>query len=47
LTYIVDITRAGIFSQISPFTNIEAMAIAVLSTAAFLMATLTLMKMKI
>ena len=47
LTYIVDITRAGIFSQISPFTNIEAIVIAILSTAAFLMATLTLMKMKI
>ena len=47
LTYVVDITRAGIFSQISPFTNIEAIVIAMLSAAAFLMATLTLTKMKI
>jgi ABC-2 type transport system permease protein len=47
LTYVVDITRAGIFSQISPFTNVEAIVIAMLSAAAFLMATLTLTKMKI
>ena len=47
LTYIVDITRAGIFSQISIFTNIEAIVIATLSAGAFIMATLSMMRMKI
>src|SRR5919109_470511 len=47
LTYIVDITRAGIFSQISMFTIIEVVVMAVLSAGAFLMATLSMMRMKI
>jgi ABC-2 type transport system permease protein len=47
LTYIVDITRAGIFSQISTFTNIEAVVMAAISIGAFLMATFSIIKMKI
>jgi len=47
LTYIVDITRAGIFSQISMLTTIEVVVMAALSAGAFLMATLSLIRMKI
>jgi ABC-2 type transport system permease protein len=47
LTYIVDITRAGIFSQISMFTIIEVVVMAALSAGAFLIATLSMMRMKI
>jgi ABC-2 type transport system permease protein len=47
LTYIVDITRAGIFSEISMFTTIEVVVMAALSAGAFLMATLSMMKLKI
>jgi len=46
LTYIVDITRAGIFNQISAFTNIEALVIAAASVSAFFLATLSMLKMK-
>jgi ABC-2 type transport system permease protein len=47
LTYIVDITRAGIFNQISVFTNIEIGVIAVVSAVTFFIATLSMLKMKI
>jgi ABC-2 type transport system permease protein len=47
LTYIVDITRAGIFNQISLLTNIEVGVIAVVSAATFFIATLSMLKMKI
>lgn len=47
LTYIVDITRAGIFSEISMFTIIEVVVMAALSAGAFVMATLSMMKLKI
>src|SRR5919205_4325121 len=47
LTYIVDITRAGIFNQISLFTNIEAGVIATVTAAAFFLATLSMLRMKI
>jgi ABC-2 type transport system permease protein len=47
LTYIVDISRAGIFSQISTFTNIQVLVITVLSIAVFFMAMISMVKMKI
>ena len=47
LTYIVDITRAGIFSQISILTTIEVVIMAALSAGAFLLATLSMIRMKI
>jgi ABC-2 type transport system permease protein len=47
LTYIVDITRAGIFNQITPFVQIEAVIIALVSFAAFMLATLSMLRMKI
>ena len=47
LTYIVDITRAGVFNQISFFTNIEVGVIAAVTAAAFFLATLSMLKMKI
>ena len=47
LTYIVDISRAGIFSQIIAFTNIQLVLISALSIGAFLLATISMMKMKI
>jgi ABC-2 type transport system permease protein len=47
LTYIVDVTRAGIFNQIDSFVNIEVGVIAAFTTAAFLLATLSMMRMKI
>lgn len=47
LTYIVDVTRAGIFNQIDTFVNIEAGIIAAFTAAAFFLATLSMMRMKI
>jgi len=47
LTYIVDITRAGIFNQITAFTNIEAGIIAAVSAATFFLATLSMLRMRI
>src|SRR5919199_2681302 len=47
LTYIVDITRAGIFNQITAFTNIEVGIIAAVTAAAFFLATFSMMRMKI
>ncbi|MEO9320217.1 MAG: ABC transporter permease [Nitrososphaera sp.] len=47
LTYIVDITRAGMFDQIQPFTIIEAGLIVVASAVAFAIATLSMLKLKI
>jgi ABC-2 type transport system permease protein len=47
LTYIVDITRAGIFNKIGLFTNIEAGVIATVTAAAFFLATLSMLRMKI
>jgi ABC-2 type transport system permease protein len=47
LTYIVDISRAGIFSQVTPFTNIQLLIITIVSVGAFLMATVSMIKMKI
>jgi ABC-2 type transport system permease protein len=47
LTYIVDITRAGVFNQITTFVNIEVGVIAAITAAAFLLATLSMLRMKI
>jgi ABC-2 type transport system permease protein len=47
LTYIVDITRAGIFNQIDFFTNVEVGVIAAITVAAFLLATLSMLRMRI
>ena len=47
LTYIVDVTRAGIFNQISFFVNVEVGVIAAFTMAAFLLATLSMMRMRI
>jgi ABC-2 type transport system permease protein len=38
LTYIVDITRAGIFSQVDTITNIEVLIITLVSVAGFVIA---------
>lgn len=47
LTYIVDVTRAGIFNQIDFFVNVEVGIIATFTTGAFLLATLSMMRMRI
>jgi ABC-2 type transport system permease protein len=47
LTYIVDISRAGIFSQIDTFTNIQVLIISVLSASVFIIATRSMVKMKV
>ena len=47
LTYIVDVTRAGIFNQIDTFVNIEVGVIAAFTAAAFFLATLSMMRMRI
>jgi ABC-2 type transport system permease protein len=47
LTYIVDVTRAGIFNQIDFFVNVEVGVIAAFTVAAFLLATLSMMRMRI
>lgn len=47
LTYIVDITRAGIYAQITDFTNIEVIIILVLSSAAFLIAAVSMLRVKV
>ncbi len=47
LTYIVDITRAGIFNNVTPFTNVEVGVIAVVTMAAFFLATISMMRMKV
>ena len=47
LTYIVDITRAGIYSQITGFTAIEVVIISVISSIAFLIAAISMLKVKV
>src|SRR3954452_5595320 len=47
LTYIVDITRSGIFSQINSFTNIEVVIISILSSIAFFIATISMVRVKV
>jgi ABC-2 type transport system permease protein len=47
LTYIVDITRAGIYSQITNFTNMEVVVILILSTVSFFIAAISMLKIKV
>jgi ABC-2 type transport system permease protein len=47
LTYIVDITRAGVFNQITFFTNVEAGVIAAAAAGTFALATLSILRMRI
>jgi ABC-2 type transport system permease protein len=47
LTYIVDITRAGIFSQIDVFTNIELVILSLLAATVFLIATRAMIRMQV
>ena len=47
LTYVVDITRAGIFSQINSFTNIEVVIVSILSSIAFFIATISMVRVKV
>ncbi|HVX02232.1 MAG TPA: ABC transporter permease [Nitrososphaera sp.] len=47
LTYIVDITRAGIFNQITLFTGIEMGVIAASAAGAFLLATISILRMRV
>ena len=47
LTYIVDISRAGIFSQIDMFTNIQVLVITLLAAVVFMIATKSMVKMKV
>ncbi len=47
LTYIVDITRAGIYAQITDFTNVEVIIILVLSSVAFLIAAVSMLRVKV
>ena len=47
LTYIVDISRAGIFSQINMSINIEVLMIGFLAATVFLLATRSMIKMNV
>ena len=47
LTYIVDISRAGIFSQINRLINFEVIIIGFLAITVFLIATRSMIKMKV
>lgn len=47
LTYIADITRAGIFSQADAFTNLEVLVLTIFSAGAFVIATRAMVKLQI
>src|SRR6476659_8605243 len=47
LTYIVDISRAGIFSQISAFTNIQVLILGALAATVFVIAIRSMVSMKV
>jgi ABC-2 type transport system permease protein len=47
LTYIVDITRAGIYSQITDFVIVEVAVISILSSIAFFIAAISMLKVKV
>lgn len=47
LTYVVDISRAGIFSQVDAFTNIEVLIITLVSAAGFVIAIRSMISMKV
>jgi ABC-2 type transport system permease protein len=47
LTYVVNITREGIFSQVDEFTNIEIFILILFSSSAFIIATRSIAKMRV
>jgi len=47
LTYIVDITRAGIYSQVSDFVNLEVIIISILAIVAFSFAAFSMLRVKV
>jgi len=47
LTYIVDITRAGIYSQVSNFVNLEVIIISILAIVAFSFAAVSMLRVKV
>lgn len=47
LTYIVDITRAGIYSQISDFVSFEVIIISILAIVAFSFAAVSMFRVKV
>ena len=47
LTYIVDITRAGIYSQITDFVIVEVAVISILSSIAFFVAAISMLRVKV
>lgn len=47
LTYIVDITRAGMFNEVTLFTNIEVAVITAASAGTFALATISLLRMRV
>jgi ABC-2 type transport system permease protein len=47
LTYIVDISRAGIFSQISAFTNFQVLILGALAATVFVIAIRSMVSMKV
>ncbi len=47
LTYIVDITRAGIYSQVTDFVIVEVVVISILSSIAFFIAAISMLRVKV
>jgi ABC-2 type transport system permease protein len=47
LTYIVDVSRAGIFSQVDAFTNVQVLIITLVSAAGLVIAIRSMVGMKV
>jgi ABC-2 type transport system permease protein len=47
LTYIVDITRAGVYAQVSDFVNLEVIIITILALVAFSIAAVSMLRIKV
>jgi ABC-2 type transport system permease protein len=47
LTYIVDITRAGVYAQVSDFVNLEVIIITILALIAFSIAAVSMLRIKV
>ena len=47
LTYIVDITRAGVYAQVSDFVNLEVIIITILAIVAFSVAAVSMLRIKV
>ena len=47
LTYIVDITRAGVYAQVSDFVNLEVIIITILAIIAFSVAAVSMLRIKV